>query len=161
MHAPFRMMNPPSRRTVLRALGGIGAVLLAIQVVPVDRNNPPARTAIAWDSPRTEALARAACFDCHSNETVWPTYARVAPLSWWIARHVHEGRRKLNFSEGREIEADECEEAIQKGEMPMPSYTWLHPEARLTPEARRALIDGLHRTFGGGEGRRESRHERD
>lgn len=164
MHAPSRM-KPIPRRTALRALGGIAAVLVAIQFVPVDRSNPPTRTAIAWDSPRTETLARAACFDCHSNETVWPAYARVAPFSWLIARHVHQGRHKFNFSEGRDIEADECEEEIQKGEMPMPSYTWLHPEARLTPEAQRALIDGLYRTFGGapgdGEGRRERRRERD
>lgn len=148
-------MSAITRRTVGRVLGGIGLILLAIQFVPVDRSNPPTRTPVAWDSPRTERLARAACFDCHSNETVWPAYARVAPLSWLITRHVHEGRRKVNFSEA-DVDAEECEEEIQEGEMPLRSYTWLHPEARLSAEARRALIDGLNRTFGGGE-----RRERD
>ena len=151
-------MSAITRRTAGRVLGGIGLVLLAIQVVPVDRSNPPGRTPVAWDSPRTERLARTACFVCHSNETVWPAYSRVAPFSWLIARHVHEGRRKMNFSEA-DVDAEECEEEVQKGEMPMSSYTWLHPEARLSAEARRALIDGLNRTFGGGA--RRERRERD
>ena len=66
---------------------------LAIQVVPYGRDqvNPPVRMEPAWDSPQTRDLARRACFDCHSNETEWPPYSRVAPASWILQRDVTEG----------------------------------------------------------------------
>jgi len=72
---------------------------IAIQFIPVDRTNPPVTREIAWNSPETRALAQRACFDCHSNETVWPAYAYVAPISLMLAEHVAYGRDQLNFSE--------------------------------------------------------------
>lgn len=63
------------------------------------QTNPPVQNEPAWDSDQTRALAQRACFDCHSNETKWPLYSRVAPLSYWINLHVLEGREELNFSE--------------------------------------------------------------
>lgn len=126
-----------------------------MQLVPVERSNPTGSARIAWDSPATEALARRACMDCHSNETVWPGYARVAPVSWFVANHVNEGRREMNFSTGHEIEIDECTREMQRGTMPMASYTWLHPEAKLSATEQQALIAGLRRTFArarGGDG---------
>ncbi len=80
----------------------VGAVALAaIQFVPYgrDHTNPPVTASPAWDSPRTEQLVRAACYDCHSNETVWPWYSSVAPASWLLQRDVDEGRDHMNFSE--------------------------------------------------------------
>ncbi len=74
-------------------------VLLLIQLIPVDKSNPPVVSEPTWDSPQTRALAKDACFDCHSNETVWPWYAKIAPSSWLLAQDVDEGRSALNFSE--------------------------------------------------------------
>lgn len=126
----------------------IGAILLiGAQVVPVERTNPSRRDEPAWDSPRTAELVRRTCYDCHSNETRWPLYARIAPVSWWVKDHVDEGRRKLNFSEAPFREANEAGESVREGEMPLNSYTWAHPEARLNAIKKSELIAGLERTF--------------
>ena len=76
-------MKFPTRRSWALAALGVLTLLAAIQLVPYGRHhvNPPTVSEPAWDSPVTRELARQACFDCHSNETTWPTYARVAPLS--------------------------------------------------------------------------------
>ena len=81
-------------------LGGMLLVVAAIQVVPYgqDHTNPPIVKEPAWNSASTRQLAKRACFDCHSNETRWPNYARVAPVSWLVERDVQQGREALNFS---------------------------------------------------------------
>ncbi len=145
-----------------RVVGGVVIGLLVLfgllQLVPVGRprTNPPVRQEPAWDSPQTRALAVRACYDCHSNETVWPWYSALAPVSWLIQRDVTEGRRALNFSEWDrpQRKAREAAETVQRGTMPPWSYTWLHPAARLTPEERAALIQGLRATLGTGGERR-------
>jgi hypothetical protein len=86
-------------RVILGVLGAGIVFFAAIQLVPVKRDNPPVVSEPNWDSPQTRALAQRACFDCHSNETVWPWYAHVAPASWLAAHDVHEGRGILNFSD--------------------------------------------------------------
>lgn len=130
----------------------LGAVALAllIQLVPFgkDHSNPPVVSEPAWDSAQTRALAQRSCFDCHSNETVWPWYSNIAPVSWLVQRDVQEGREKLNFSEwgmGRRDDdaAEEVREVIESGEMPMKIYLLQHPEAVLTSEERAQLIQGL------------------
>src|SRR5512134_2604292 len=88
----------PNRR--LLVIAGLPlALLVAIQLVPYGRDHsaPPDGTATAWSSATTVDLARRACFDCHSNETRWPWYSGIAPVSWRIWRHVQEGRERLNF----------------------------------------------------------------
>ena len=81
----------------------IELVLLAvlIQLIPYghDHSNPPVMEEPTWDSPQTRAIVKRACFDCHSNETVWPWYSNIAPASWLVYRDVSEGREHLNFSE--------------------------------------------------------------
>lgn len=138
------------RRVPLYALGLFGL----IQLVPYgrDHTNPPVTGAATWDTPETQALAKRACFDCHSNETVWPWYSHVAPLSWVIQHHVDEGRGELNFSafdqpRARRHAQDTVEE-IEEGEMPMAGYVALHPEAKFTDAERAALIAGLKASFG-------------
>lgn len=137
-------------KKILRfAILAIVVLLVLIQLVPYGRahTNPPVVQEPAWDSPATRALAKRACFDCHSNETAWPWYTNIAPVSWMIQRHVDEGRQKLNFSDwgnSRERELDEIAEVILEGEMPLPNYLPMHPEARLTPAEKQALIDGLN-----------------
>lgn len=128
-------------------------VVTGIQFVPYGRNhaNPAVRQEPAWDAPRTRQLAVRACYDCHSNQTVWPWYANVAPMSWLVQRDVDKGRRELNFSEfdRRQEEAHEAAESVQKGKMPMPMYAVLHPEARLSDQERAEIIQGLNATLRG------------
>ncbi len=73
-------------------------VLIAGQFVPAKRTNPPVQGVLVAP-PEIEATLRRACYDCHSNETRWPWYSRVAPLSWFIVRDVEVGRKEINFSE--------------------------------------------------------------
>src|SRR5512134_1372664 len=113
-------------------------LFLLIQLVPYGRNhnNPPVVGEPAWDSPQTRLLAQRACFDCHSNETQWPWYSNVAPMSWLVQRDVDEGRDRLNFSEwGQgEQEVDDVGETIREGEMPPVNYVLLHPLAKLSAQ---------------------------
>lgn len=134
---------------------GTAALLAVIQLVPYGRNhtNPAVTGEPAWDSPATRDLVKHACFDCHSNETVWPWYSNIAPVSWLVQRDVDEGREKLNFSEwdkgeARE-EADEAVEVVKEGEMPPFQYLINHPEARLSADELGQLITGLQLSLGG------------
>jgi hypothetical protein len=139
------------------ALGGalvLALLAVVIQLVPYGRNhtNPPVSGEPAWDSAATRATAVAACFDCHSNQTSWPWYSNIAPVSWLVQHDVDEGRQTLNFSEwGRGQDGDEAAEAVSEGNMPPFSYVLLHPDARLSGAARDAFIRGLVATFGGGD----------
>jgi hypothetical protein len=157
------------RSCLLAGIAAVGVVIvigLVIQLFPtgVSYTNPPVVAEPAWDSAQTRELAGRACFDCHSNETVWPWYARVAPLKWLVARDVKEGRAALNFSEwgvarssaeaaeeGEEDEphaeaesaAEEVGEVLDEGEMPPRSYLLLHPGASLTAAEIEQLKAGL------------------
>ena len=124
-------------------------VLVLIQLIPIDRTNPAVTREVQWNSPETRAIAQRACYDCHSNETVWPWYSYVAPVSLRVADHVAEGREHLNFSEwDRANEGlEEILETINKGEMPLSDYLLMHPEAKLTAEEQRALTEGLQATL--------------
>jgi hypothetical protein len=143
------------RRIVLGAAAIVLVGLLAIQLVPYgrDHTNPPVTGEPPWDSAATRATAVTACFDCHSNETVWPWYASIAPMSWRLQQHVDEGRAALNFSEwgSGEQESDDIVEVVAEGEMPPWDYLILHPEARLSGTDLQAFLDRLERTFGSGE----------
>jgi mono/diheme cytochrome c family protein len=139
------------------------AAMVAIQLVPYGRDhaNPPITGEPQWDTPRTRALAVRACFDCHSNETVWPWYSHVAPVSWLVQRDVEEGRRALNYSEWNrgQREAHESARSVRTGEMPPWYYALPVTRARLTREERDHLIAGLEASFGVERGR-TGRHDR-
>lgn len=141
------------------AIAGIGAVglLIAVQAVPYGRthSNPPVRQEPAWDSQETRAMVVEACFDCHSNQTDWPWYTYIAPISWLVQRDVDGGREKLNFSEWDrpQEEAHEAAEAVREGEMPPWQYRLLHSSARLSSAEREALAQALEATLGRGETR--------
>jgi len=140
------------RKVALWGGGGLLALLLLIQLVPYgrDHTNPPILAEPAWDSAATRAFAVTACFDCHSNETAWPWYTNIAPMSWLVQRDVDEGRQAVNFSEwGRSGEADDAAETVSEGRMPPFQYVVLHPDASLSDADRRAFIAGLRATFGG------------
>jgi hypothetical protein len=149
-----------SKRKILWSLlGVIVLVAIGIQLVPYGRNhtNLPVLTAPHWDSQRTRDLFTRACADCHSNETVWPWYSNIAPMSWLVQRDVDEGREKLNISSGSG-EAHEAAETVLESEMPLRPYLLLHPEANLTTSEKQELIQGLLATFGG-EGGESSERE--
>lgn len=128
--------------------------LLVIQVVPYGKNhtNPPVVREPSWDSPATRELAKRACFDCHSHETVWPGYSKIAPLSWLVQYDVEEGRKELNFSDWNGTREGEQSAKITKevikGGMPPLQYLPTHPEARLTAAEKNALVKGLSATVG-------------
>lgn len=163
-------MKRPSLSRILLFLGGL---LLAIQLVPYgwDHTNPAVVAEPKWDKPRTRELFHRACADCHSNETKWPLYARVAPVSWLVANDVHEGRSKLNVSEWNRPQKDahEAAEELQKGAMPLPIYLPLHPRARLSAGEKAELVAGLAATLGsedggkgpGGKGRESGEQDED
>lgn len=144
------MMTKPTKRTMVIGGAGLLGLFVAIQFVPaVEIDNPPVRREVVWDSPETRGIAARACYDCHSNETVWPAYARVAPISWLISKDVQEGREHVNFSEwdGPNEGLDEVVDVVRSGEMPMRRYVALHPDAALTPVEITRFISGLRRTF--------------
>lgn len=145
---------------MIKKIISIGAVVLvvgfiAIQLVPVDHTNPPVVSEPHWDSPKTRVYAERACFDCHSNETKWPWYSYVAPLSWTVADHVYEGREHFNVSEWPSGEGEEAAETLLEGTMPLWEYTLLHPEAELTQAEMKEFAAGLKATFGEGEDEQE------
>ena len=145
-------MKIPSRRFWVRSSLVLVLAFVAIQLVPYGshRINPPVGAEPTWDSQETRALARQACFDCHSNETEWPAYSRVAPVSWLIHHDVSEGRAALNFSEWQrpQKEATDAAEEVLEGGMPLRSYRLIHGHARLSAADRERLARGLERTLG-------------
>ena len=127
----------------------LAAVFLGLQLVPVDRANPPVLTEIVAP-PEVAAILERSCYDCHSNKTRWPWYSRVAPVSWWVAKHVRQGRGDLNFTEWplfdtqtQQYHLGEMKSEIKGMEMPLPSYLWIHRGARLDAEERGRLVEWI------------------
>ena len=139
-------------KRILKVLGFLVVLFLVMQLIPYgrDHSNPPVVKEPNWDSPRTRELAVKACFDCHSNQTKWPWYSNVAPYSWVVQRHVIVGRQVLNFSDWTHKYLGEGQAAnnVLLGDMPLASYRWLHPEARLSQKEKIELARGLSATFG-------------
>jgi hypothetical protein len=122
-------------------------ILIAIQFIPVDKNNPPERSAAAAPA-EVQVLLRRACFDCHSNETVWPWYSQIAPASLLIARDVKNGRKEVNFSTWETFDEKrkarklkEIAKEVEKGDMPPFYYLPLHPDAKLSPAERDVIVN--------------------
>jgi hypothetical protein len=126
------------------------ATFILIQVVPYgrDHQNPAVTREPKWDTGRTRELAERACFSCHSNETHWPWYSHVAPVSWLVESDIRS--HDLNFSEWDKPQRDakDSAEQIRKGEMPPWYFLPLHPEAKLSDEEKDALMRGLTNSLG-------------
>jgi hypothetical protein len=144
----------------LKLVGILIAGFILIQWVPFgrDHTNPPVVAEPNWASPQTRDLAKRACFDCHSNETVWPWYSNIAPVSWLVLRDVEEGRGVINFSEwnasgsarsGREGRGggQEIAEVILEGKMPPLQYLPTHPDAVLSQAERQQLTSAVQAFF--------------
>lgn len=145
----------PARRFPKWLLWGAGLLLIVFVLMQFARfvvpefqlDNPPVTQQVAWSSPEAEQLWKQACADCHSNETVYPWYSYIAPVGWLVAHDVHEGRDELNISTDRRVEWDEMIEKIEEGEMPLPIYVIMHPEANLTAAQQETLMAGIRATF--------------
>lgn len=132
---------------------GLFLVIGLPQLFAPNRTNPPVspgRDLLASNTPPAEVmgLLRAACYDCHSHETRWPWYTRIAPVSWWTVDHVQEGREHLNFSDWpydrpRRMRSNfrNIATEVENKAMPLPSYTWGHADSRLNEQQRQLLID--------------------
>ena len=121
------------------------AVLLLIQLIPVTRDNPPVEGDFSGPADVKQILRRS-CYDCHSNETVWPWYSHIAPVSWLVAGDVNEARHHFNFSNWQLLsEIDKIAvkrniwKQVESGEMPPGTFLLMHSDAKLS-EADKALI---------------------
>ena len=129
----------------------IVVLVLLIQFLPYGHThtNPPVVKEPNWNSPETRQIAQKACFDCHSNETIWPWYSNIAPMSWLVQRDVDVARSRMNFSDwGRiSVEVGEIIEIVSEGEMPPFQYLLMHPGARLSEQEKTRFIDGINATL--------------
>ena len=117
---------------------GLVIFLVLAQFIPVDRSNPPAAGEVNLPDD-VRQIVKTSCYDCHSNETRWPWYGYVAPVSWVLAYHVHEGKEHLNLSSWEKLSpekqkkmAHEMWEEVEEGEMPVGVYLLMHSEAKLS-----------------------------
>ena len=129
-------------------VGGVALLFVGglMQLVPYGwtRTNPAVTAEAPWPDPEAEAIARESCYSCHSNETDWPAYSYVAPMSWLVRRDVDRGREALNFSEwGEGSEPDDAADEVEDRTMPPSQYTAIHRGARLTDEEAQVLMAAL------------------
>jgi len=142
-------------RTVKIVVGIVIVIIVLVTVIPLLlETNPPVVAEPKWDSPQTRELAVRSCFDCHSNETKYPWFARLPGSSLLVVSDTLQGRAHLNFSEWNSASASregrnvrEIASVIQRGEMPPGNYLILHPEAALTDAEKQQLIDGLTKSL--------------
>lgn len=134
-------------RWLRRIVLALVIIFVAIQFVPYgrDHSNPAVVQDAPWPDEGSRDIARSSCYDCHSNETEWPVYAYVAPMSWLVRRDVESGRDKLNFSEWDrdDGDADKAIETVLEGSMPPGQYTLIHRGARLTDAEADRLVAAL------------------
>jgi len=134
-------------------------IIILMQAYPVER------PAVSMDNPNdliksaevpgdVAQLLRSACYDCHSNETVYPWYSYVAPVKWLVYRDTEEGRKELNFSDWGAMKKmdqatalDDISSEVEEGDMPMKIYPLMHPDAKLSDEDRQKIMDWADATM--------------
>jgi hypothetical protein len=138
-------------RTFCQTLIGCGIILITIQFIRTPKNiaaGPDPRDLLVQHPapPAVQAILQTACYDCHSNTTRYPWYAEIQPLSLWLASHVIDGKKHLNFStffdyspKRADAKLEAMADEVREGEMPLPSYRLVHSAARLTPDQVEAL----------------------
>lgn len=146
-------MSVLKKITGKKVLIALGLILLVMQAFRIDTTNPttaPEKDFLAVTNTPAElaTIIRTACYDCHSNETTYPWYTQIAPVSWWIKNHIDDGKDELNFSEWADFSArkadhklKECIELVEEEEMPINSYTLIHGDAKLSESQKTALMD--------------------
>jgi hypothetical protein len=131
----------------------IVAVIVIIQFFRIDKTTSPVdpvKDFISVTNPpiRVAEIMKTSCYDCHSNQTNYPWYTNIAPVSWWIGHHIEEGKEHLNFSKWGDYSAkkadhklEEFYEEVEEGEMPLNFYKALHADSQLSAEDKRLLIN--------------------
>lgn len=134
------------------ALLALVIFLVIAQFFQIDKTNPisePTADFITLEKPpqKMAKLLKAACYDCHSNQTEYPWYTNVSPVNWWVKGHIDHGREHLNFSEWGNYSAkkakhklEECVEFVEETKMPLMSYWLVHHEAKLSKEQRASMV---------------------
>ena len=119
-------------------------LFIGIQFIDVQKNISEDQSANAIENyynvpPKVKSILKTSCYDCHSNNTIYPSYSKLQPVKWWLADHVNSGKRHLNFDEfnsysrEKKLEKlDEIVETVKEGEMPLASYTVIHQDAKLS-----------------------------
>lgn len=139
------------KKLIPRLIIALVVIFALLQLANPARTNPPVVCDFIQTNsppPKVAALLRASCYDCHSNETKWPWYSHVAPVSWLVVSDVNDGRRKLNFSDWPQTfpdraarRLDAISEMVDEKEMPPGKYTIIHKDARLSAADRKVLSD--------------------
>ncbi|HEU0109309.1 MAG TPA: heme-binding domain-containing protein [Flavisolibacter sp.] len=136
-----------------KILIGILVLLIVVQFIQPDLNKGSASSAqdvthVVNVPDSVMSLLKTACYDCHSDNTRYPWYSKITPLNWWLKDHVDDGKKELNFSQfnkgtfkRKEHKMEEVAETVEKFEMPLKSYLWIHSEAKLNDAERKLLID--------------------
>ena len=144
-----------------KILYGLIIVLIIIQFFRIDKTNPVVNAAddfIEITNPPEEiaTILVSSCYDCHSNESTYPWYSNIAPVSWWIKDHINEGRDELNFSKWstyntkkKDHKLEEMVEEVEEGEMPLKPYPLTHPEAQLDAVQKAELLNWFKKTSDG------------
>jgi len=141
------------KKTIIRIATIAFAIFALLQLASPPHINPPLQPGHGLmdthpPPPAVAAILHAACYDCHSDETRWPWYSHIAPVSWLVAGDVKDGREQMNFSEwpndipGRAAKRlERISEEVEYKSMPPAKYTLLHADARLTDAQRQQLMD--------------------
>lgn len=131
----------------------VGVIVVGIQFVRPARTNPALNPSGSLEAhtqmtPEVAAILDRSCRDCHSSKTTWPWYSNVAPVSWWVIDHVNHGRTHLNYSEWGKLKHEDQDKSLREicdevmdGNMPLPSYLPMHPQARLSEPDKKTLCD--------------------
>lgn len=129
------------------------AGLVVMQFIRIDKINPPIVEAetleavVAVPADVAMIIGRS-CGDCHTNKTIYPWYSNVQPVAWFLKDHIDDGKRQLNLSVFNTYDAkkkakklDEICEQVELGEMPLPSYLWIHRDSVLSESDKKAICD--------------------
>lgn len=128
-------------------------VFIVIQFIRPEKNSGIAANANDIEhytkvSPEVKKVLQTSCYDCHSDHTEYPWYTNIQPVGWWLNHHVEEGKAEINFSQFKKYgirrqirKFEEVSEMVTEGEMPLNTYLWIHGDAKINPEQKKALLD--------------------
>ena len=141
---------------ILKPIGWVLLIVLAgIQIIPTRSNfstEVPSSDFIKTNKVNEDVgrILLVSCYNCHSNNTIYPWYSRLQPIGWFLENHINNGKAELNFSEfgtysirKQKSKLKSMTDLIEKDEMPLPSYTLMHCDARLSKENKKAIVDYL------------------
>jgi hypothetical protein len=150
--------NKKQKTMIKKIIFFLVIVFVAIQFYPRNNNNvskTKSEYALSISETTSDSVLqifKTSCYDCHSNNSVYPWYTNIQPFSWWINHHIYEGKEELNFDawgtytlQKKKHVLHEIEEQIEEGEMPLESYTWIHKNAVLTELQKKLIYDWVRR----------------